>query len=176
MDNPKVAVALALATQWHFGEFRKYTNDEPYIAHPVAVAGILRSVPHTWELICSGLLHDVLEVSDDVRMQREAIIRRDLGGQVLQLVLEVTNPSKPEDGNRKTRKAIDRAHLAKASPVGQTLRLADTIHNLENLYERAPVFAKDYAAEKQLILPLTLAGDTTLHARASLIIDQILAR
>jgi (p)ppGpp synthase/HD superfamily hydrolase len=175
MDNPKIAVALSLATQWHFGEIRKYTNGEPYIVHPVGVAAILRTVAHTWELIAAALLHDVLEVPDVLRVQREAIIRYELGETVLQLVLEVTNPSKPEDGNRKVRKAIDRAHLAKASPAGQTLRLGDSIHNLENLYERAPRFAKDYAAEKKLILPLTIAGDATLHARAGRIIEMILS-
>jgi hypothetical protein len=55
------------------------------------------------------------------------------------------------------------------------LRLGDSIHNLENLYERAPRFAKDYAAEKKLILPLTIAGDATLHARAGRIIEMILS-
>lgn len=51
-----------------------------------------------------------------------------------------------EDGNRKTRKAIDRAHLANASPGGQTLRHADAVHNLHNLNVLSPAFAKLNAA------------------------------
>jgi hypothetical protein len=113
-------------------------------------------------------------VPEPARSFRIQVIRDELGEVVLQFVLEVSNPSRLEDGNRKVRKAIDRAHLAKASPGGQTLRLADALHNLHNLNNLSPTFAKLYAGEKQLILPLTLAGDPTLHSRVSMIIEDIL--
>lgn len=175
MSERHVAKADALATQWHQGELRKYSH-EPYIEHPRAVAAIIRSVPlHTWELVAAALLHDVLEVPEPARSHRAEVIRDELGEVVLQYVLEVSNPSKAEDGNRKIRKAIDRAHLTKASPGGQTLRLADAIHNLHNLNDLSPTFAKLYAGEKQLILPLTLSGDPTLHSRVSMIIEEILS-
>ncbi|MDF9779119.1 HD domain-containing protein [Pseudomonas baetica] len=175
MSDHLIERAEALATEWHQGELRKYSL-EPYIEHPRTVAAIIRSVPqHTWELVAAALLHDVLEVPEPIRSQRIQVIRRELGEVVLQYVLEVSNPSRPEDGNRKTRKAIDRAHLAKASPGGQTLRLADAVHNLHNLNELSPTFAKLYASEKQLILPLTLSGDPALHSRVSMIILEILS-
>ncbi|MHC5195206.1 HD domain-containing protein [Pseudomonas frederiksbergensis] len=175
MSERHVAKADALATEWHQGELRKYSH-EPYIEHPRAVAAIIRSVPlHTWELVAAALLHDVLEVPEPARSHRAEVIRDELGEVVLQYVLEVSNPSRREDGNRKTRKAIDRAHLANASPSGQTLRLADAVHNLHNLNELSPTFAKLYAAEKQLILPLTLSGDATLHLRVKIIIEEILS-
>lgn len=175
MSEQQIEKAAALATEWHDGELRKYSH-EPYIEHPRAVAAIIRSVPqHTWELVAAALLHDVLEVPEPIRTQRIQVIRRELGEVVLQYVLEVSNPSRLEDGDRKTRKAIDRAHLAKASPGGQTLRLADAVHNLHNLNELSPTFAKLYAAEKKLILPLTLSGDPTLHSRVSRIIEEILS-
>jgi len=173
-ERQQIAKADALATEWHQGELRKYSL-EPYIEHPRAVAAIIRSVPqHSWELIAAALLHDVLEVPEPARSFRIQVIRDELGEVVLQFVLEVSNPSRLEDGNRKVRKAIDRAHLAKASPGGQTLRLADALHNLHNLNNLSPTFAKLYAGEKQLILPLTLAGDPTLHSRVSMIIEDIL--
>lgn len=173
MSEHLIQVALGFATQWHAGELRKYSG-EPYIVHPIAVAELVRSVPHCWEAVAAALLHDVLEVIESIRIQRELVIRRELGEWVLQLVREVTNPSVPEDGSRIVRKAIDRAHLAKASPTAQTLRLADAIDNLKTLGSRAPVFAKKYAGEKQLVLALTRAGDPTLHARLILSIEQIL--
>ncbi|WP_409286948.1 HD domain-containing protein [Pseudomonas guariconensis] len=175
MDE-RVAVATALATKWHHGEYRKYTDDEPYIVHPLAVAALVSEVSGRWELVAAALLHDVLECGDEVRQCREEVIRLRLGQAVLDLVLEVTNPSKPEDGDRPTRKAIDRQHLSKASPDGQTLRLADAVDNLSNLAERNPKFALTYAKEKQLILPLTLGGSPLLHARLKAAIDAILAQ
>lgn len=173
MDD-KLVVAHQLASEWHEGEVRKYTGT-PYIVHPEAVARLIRSIPHTWEDVAAALLHDVLECDEAVSKQRASIILSRLGPEVLSLVLEVTNPSKAGDGNRLTRKAIDRAHLAKASAGGQTLRLADAIDNLESLSDRDPRFARDYAREKLLIMPLTLQGNPTLHARAAAAIEKILS-
>ncbi|MDM1712450.1 MULTISPECIES: HD domain-containing protein [Pseudomonas] len=169
-----IRIAHDLATEWHDGEVRKYTDGEPYINHPIAVARIVASVSDRWEDIAAALLHDVLECAEDIRAGREEVIRNRLGTEVLRLVLEVTNPSRPSDGSRSVRKAIDRAHLAKASPAGQTLRLADAIHNFSNLEQRNPAFALTYAREKVLILPLTLQGSSELHSRLSTMISAIL--
>jgi len=57
-------------------------------------------------------LHDTVEDTpctlDDVRNM--------CGEEVAVLVEMLTDTSKPEDGNRAARKAIDREHTAKASP------------------------------------------------------------
>lgn len=171
-----MATALSLATDRHAGEVRKFTADEPYIKHPIAVADLVASVSDQWEEIAAALLHDVLECDEHLRAGRETVIRDRLGEVVLALVLEVTNPSKPSDGNRARRKAIDLAHLAKASPGGQTLRLADAVHNFSNLVQLNPTFARAYAEEKVLILPLTLRGSTVLHAQLTGMINRILAQ
>lgn len=172
MDE-RVAVAHNLATTWHAGELRKYTGT-PYIVHPEAVARLIGTVPHTWQMLAAALLHDVLEVDERLCAERRLIILDQLGCEVLDLVLEVTNPSKRSDGKRPIRKAIDRAHLAKASPAAQTLRLADGIDNLESLAGRDPAFAKTYALEKSLIIPLTVQGDAVLHARFVAAVAKIL--
>lgn len=174
--NDLVALAKTLAEEWHAGEVRNFTDGEAYIAHPIAVANLVAEVSSRWELQAAAYLHDVLECRDDLRSDREAIILLNLGQAVLDLVHEVTNPSRRSDGNRATRKAIDRAHLAKASPDGQTLRLADAVDNFSSLEERNPRFALDYAEEKRLILPLTIEGSPVLHARLTILIEQILRR
>ena len=62
----RYAAALAFAGRAHRGQKRKYRG-EPYITHPMAVAGIImRLVPdHTLEMVQAALLHDVVEDSDD---------------------------------------------------------------------------------------------------------------
>ena len=172
MDE-RVSAAHNLAVTWHAGELRKYTAT-PYIVHPEAVARLISTVPHTWQMLAAALLHDVLEVDECLADSRRLIIFDKLGCEVADLVLEMTNPSKPSDGNRAMRKAIDRAHLAKASSASQTLRLADAIDNLESLAGRDPFFARTYAREKSLIIPLTLQGDAVLHARFVAAVDKIL--
>ena len=51
------------------------------------------------------------------------------GPRVAALVSDLTDVSKPEDGNRATRKELDRQHTAKASPDAKTVKLADLISN-----------------------------------------------
>jgi GTP diphosphokinase / guanosine-3',5'-bis(diphosphate) 3'-diphosphatase len=55
----EVNKAFLLAEKLHNGQFRK--SGEPYINHPVAVAGILDRLDFDTDLICAALLHDVVE-------------------------------------------------------------------------------------------------------------------
>lgn len=54
--------AREFATEAHksIDQRRKYTN-QPYIVHPLTVAELVRTVPHTEEMIAAALLHDVVE-------------------------------------------------------------------------------------------------------------------
>lgn len=117
---------------------RKYTN-EPYYVHPERVAEIVSSVTSDEEVIAAAFLHDVLEdVAPFNPSFNEEVIERNFGKRVLQLTLEITDISKPEDGNRTKRKEIDRAHLAQASPEAQTIKLADLIDNIIDISKHDP--------------------------------------
>ena len=162
------SLAEGFATGAHasVGQVRKYTG-EPYISHPRAVAQLVRSVPHTRSMVCAAWLHDVVEDTgatiDDVR---EAF-----GDAVADLVEMLTDVSRPEDGNRAARKALDRAHLAKASPDAKTVKLADLIDNSRSIMAHDPQFARVYLAEKRLLLDVLTEGDPTLYAMAWRIVD-----
>ena len=56
MDKP-LDRAIAFATLAHKGQKRKYTGT-PYIDHPLEVMGIVRTVPHTTEMLMAAVLHD----------------------------------------------------------------------------------------------------------------------
>lgn len=140
---------------------RKYTG-EPYIVHPAAVVELVRSVPHTPKMIAAAWLHDTVEDTPATLTHIENLF----GEEVAALVEMLTDVSKPEDGNRAKRKAIDRAHTAKASPAAKTIKLADLIDNTRSIVERDPDFAKVYLAEKRLLLEVLTEGDPTLYAMA----------
>lgn len=144
------------------GQKRKYTG-EPYINHPVAVAELVKQVRHTEAMIAAALLHDVVE---DTNVTLTDIFDH-FGAEVSHLVGCLTDVSRPQDGNRAVRKALDRDHLAKASPEAKTIKLADTIDNGEFIIERDPKFAIVWLTEKEALLPFLVEGDATLWARAN---------
>lgn len=154
--------ALAFATVAHGDQKRKYSG-EPYIVHPVEVMKIVSSVDHDDAMLAAALLHDVVE-DTDVTIEE---IEESFGADVADLVSDLTDVSKPEDGNRKFRKAMDRDHSAQSSARAQTVKLADLISNSRDILENDPSFAKVYLREKALLLEVLTLGDRTLHAKAA---------
>jgi hypothetical protein len=82
------------------------------------------------------------------------------------LVLNLTDASRPQDGNRKARKAIDRERLAHAPVSAKTIKLADLIDNASSIVEHDKNFARIYLAEKEALLEVLDDGDPTLLALA----------
>jgi (p)ppGpp synthase/HD superfamily hydrolase len=161
MEIVKKARAFAIAAHCATAQLRKYTN-EPYWVHPEEVARIVGTVPHSHEMIAAAWLHDVVE---DTGVTIE-VIRVEFGEQVAELVGWLTDVSRPEQGNRATRKAIDRAHTAMAPKDAQTIKLADLISNTRSIMEHDADFAKTYLAEKRLLLEVMTKGDPVLMRMA----------
>jgi len=149
---------LKFATKAHGSQKRKYTG-EPYIVHPIAVSEIVKTVPHTDEMVAAALLHDVVE--DTPVTIKE--IETKFGTKVAELVGWLTDISRPEDGNRKTRKSIDRSHSADAPAEAQTIKLADLIDNTKSIERYDPSFYKVYKQEKIALLDVLTKGDITLR-------------
>lgn len=141
---------------------RKYTG-EPYIVHPMAVAEIVRSVPHDEAMIAAALLHDVVE---DTPVSIEEI-RAEFGLDVGNLVDWLTDVSRPADGNRRARKHMDLLHTAKAPARAKTIKLADLIDNTLTIAKHDPHFWRVYRREKQALLAVLTEGDATLWRKAS---------
>ncbi len=158
-----VEKARVFATAAHAacGQLRKYTY-EPYIVHPAEVVRTVSTVDHTDEMLAAAWLHDVVE---DTGVTIETI-RAEFGEQVAELVGWLTDVSRPEQGNRATRKAIDRAHTAMAPAQAQTIKLADLISNTRSIVEHDEKFARTYLEEKRLLLEVMTKGDPTLMAEA----------
>ena len=161
MNNVEKARVFATAAHAAFGQVRNYTF-EPYIVHPAEVVFIVSAVPHTNEMLCAAWLHDTVEDTGVSIVD----IQVEFGNEVAHLVGWLTNVSKPEDGNRAFRKALDREHIAMAPAAAQTVKLADLISNSLGIMQHDPAFAKTYLEEKRLLLEVLTRGDATLMAKA----------
>lgn len=162
----RYAYIFAFAAHAATGQKRKYTG-EPYIKHPKAVVEILRTVAHTPEMLAAAWLHDVVEDTSVTIDQIEAFF----GPEISTLVEMVTDVSKPEDGNRAERKALDREHLGLANATAQTIKLADLIDNTSSIVACDPEFAKVYLAEKRELLQVLTKGNEELWAAAHFVAE-----
>lgn len=165
MDVIEKARVFATAAHAAAAQLRKYTM-EPYIVHPREVAGIVLQHGGSDEMVAAAWLHDVVE---DTGVTLETI-REEFGDEVATLVGWLTDVSRPEQGNRATRKAIDRAHTAAAPADAQTIKLCDLISNCTSIKEHDEAFAKVYFEEKRLLLEVLTKGNPILLARAKALV------
>lgn len=169
MRSGLTAKALIFSTAAHeaIGQKRRYTN-EPYIVHPIEVAEIVSGVKGaTQQMIAAAYLHDVVE---DTQVSLD-VIEGSFGKTVARYVDQLTDVSKPDDGNRAERKRIDLEHTANASPQAKTIKLADLISNTGSIVRHSPSFAKVYLKEKAALLEVLTEGDAELWERAKRILD-----
>ncbi|WP_298614000.1 bifunctional (p)ppGpp synthetase/guanosine-3',5'-bis(diphosphate) 3'-pyrophosphohydrolase [uncultured Thermosynechococcus sp.] len=125
-----VCRAFQFAYDLHKGQQR--ASGEPYIAHPVAVASILRDLGGGPALLAAGLLHDVIEDTAVTAEELEA----NFGAEVRRLVEGVTKLSKFNFSSKTERQAesFRRMFLAMAQDIRViVVKLADRLHNMRTL-------------------------------------------
>ena len=129
-DDNLVCRAFQFAYSLHEGQYRK--SGEAYIAHPIAVAELLRDLGGDSEMIAAGFLHDVVE---DTEVTPEEIEEK-FGRNVRQLVEAVTKLSKFNFSNKTERQAENfrRMFIAMAQDIRViVVKLADRLHNMRTL-------------------------------------------
>ena len=161
------AEALARSAHGAINHVRKYTG-EPYAEHLGSVARMVGDAGGTDEMMAAAWLHDVLEDTAVTREELEGVV----GPLVTQYVLELTDVSRPEDGNRAVRKAKDRDHLALASLEAKTIKLADLIDNARSIIKHDQRFAKTFMLEMRACLEILGAGESGLLETAQHLVVQ----
>jgi hypothetical protein len=154
--------AIQFAKEKHKDQRRKWTGED-YIVHPEAVANTIKAIGGTTDMICAAYLHDVIEDQGVAPQELTELF----GPQVSNLVVELSEISKLEDGNRRIRKEIDRKHYSNASPEGQTIKLADMLNNGYDIVESNPGFARTYIPELEALFNVLTKGDATLRDRVA---------
>jgi len=138
--NPDADVALvrrayAFSAKAHEGQTRQ--SGEPYLQHPLAVAGVLTALRSDVTAIVAGLLHDTVE--DTLATSEE--LEHEFGNDIARLVDGVTKIGKIPFRNYEEKQAENfrKMILSMADDIRVVLiKLADRLHNmrtLEHLHE-----------------------------------------
>ena len=146
--------AYIFSASVHQGQVR--LSGEPYLTHPVEVAGMLADMKLDAATIVTGLLHDTVE--DTLATPDQ--IREAFGKEVEFLVEGLTKISKIIFGSKVEQQAENfrKMILAMSSDIRILLiRLADRIHNMRTLEFQTPEKQK-YIAEETLELYAPLAN------------------
>jgi len=147
MTKINLTEVFRFAIEAHRGQVRKYTGED-YIVHPMAVCRTVEKHGGSEVQQAAALLHDVVEDT----VYTLADINANFGDEVATMVKWLTDTSKPSDGNRAIRKAIDRKRLAIAPAEAQFVKLADMIDNSKTIFVFDKSFAPMFKAEMALLV------------------------
>ncbi len=143
-DLDLVTRAYRFSEQSHQGQQR--ASGEPYLSHPLEVAGLLVTFKMDVTTVTAGLLHDVLEDTQTTKAELE----REFGREIADLVDGVTKIGKLAFSSREQRQAENFRKMLVA--MARDLRvlmikLADRLHNMRTLDYLSPDKAQKVAHE-----------------------------
>ncbi len=122
--------AYDLAKQSHKTQLRR--SGEPYIIHPIAVAGILSDLGMDSQSLVAALLHDTVE---DTEVTKADIVKA-FGEEIAQLVDGVTKLAKVPTETKEEAQAenIRKMLLAMSNDIRVIIiKLADRLHNMRTI-------------------------------------------
>jgi GTP pyrophosphokinase/guanosine-3',5'-bis(diphosphate) 3'-pyrophosphohydrolase len=129
-DIKRVREAYRFADEAHLGQFR--ASGEPYITHPIAVAGLCADWKLDAQAIMAALMHDAME---DCGVTKTELIER-FGAPTAELVDGLTKLDKLQFSTREESQAesFRKMLLAMARDVRVILvKLADRLHNMRTM-------------------------------------------
>jgi GTP pyrophosphokinase len=134
--------AYETAEECHRGQLRK--SGEPYITHPLAVAGILAELGMEPPTLCAALLHDTVEDSD----YSLETLTTDFGAEIAALVDGVTKLDKVHYGDAAQAETVRKMVIAMARDIRVlVIKLADRLHNMRTLRYMPPAKQERTARE-----------------------------
>ena len=136
--------AYIYSARVHAGQVR--LSGEPYLSHPLEVAGMLSDMKLDVISVAAGLLHDVIEDTQAAPEEVEELF----GSEVLHIVSGVTKLSGLSFHSTRERQAesLRKMFLAMADDIRVILiKLADRLHNMRTLQFHRPDKRKKIAGE-----------------------------
>lgn len=140
-----IGKAAVFADKYHKGQHRKSTG-EPYIKHPMGTYKILKKIVKDKDLLVAAWLHDTLEDTPVTYND----LKKEFNKTVADLVQGVTS-------DKKALKFIDKPQyllnkMIKMSDNALSIKLADRLHNLDDITTASAGFAEKMYTQTTYIM------------------------
>ena len=125
--------AAIFAAKKHQGHVRKDERASPYVTHPLAVAKKICKIGEVYDptILIAAILHDTIEDTNTT----ETEIGERFGGEILSIVLEVTDDKSQNKMARKQQQVIHSADLSSGAKI---IKLADKLTNCLDILHTPP--------------------------------------
>ena len=154
--------ALAIATEAHKDQFRKWGSQAPYITHPIRCVEKAKELGLPEYVQAAMALHDVVEdiaiPTNTIKMWEDRI-REGCGQDVLDLVWELTNPSdRPEflaanpNPKRIEEWNANLEHIKHCSEVAKICKMIDRNDNISSTEDAPARWRQKYLPESRELL------------------------
>ena len=164
VDPDLIQRAYDYSYRMHAGQTRK--SGQPYIVHPVSVAGIFADLRLDAASVCAGLLHDVVE--DTLATSDE--LTKEFGAEVAELVDGVTKLSKINFTSKEDRQAENfrKMVVAMARDIRVLLiKLCDRLDNMRTLEHMGHDRSSESRRKRWRSMRRSPTGSASRRSRAS---------
>ena len=145
--------AWEFAQDKHKGQVRKFVNKSYFDAHVQKVNGIVKFYTTSVVILCSALLHDVIEDCYDDKWVGYNETKEIFGKEIADIVLELTSNSdeiKYKWNGDKAAYLINK--MLNMSDAALTIKLGDRLQNISDAFTASEKFRNNYFAETTKIL------------------------
>ncbi len=141
--TPLIEMAVSMANQFHKGVTRK--SGEPYIVHPILVSTLVAHFDGSEDMVCSALMHDVVEDSDCCIEEIEMKFNQNIAN----LVDGLTKINADEKLYTSALSFGKLLNSSKKNPEVLIIKLCDRVHNMLTL-DSLPVEKQIRISEESL--------------------------
>jgi (p)ppGpp synthase/HD superfamily hydrolase len=152
-----------IAEKAHKGQLRKWSNNVPYIVHPIGVTEKVKTLDGVDDIdLAAAKLHDVLE---DCGEHWAAVIEEECGKEVLDLVKELTFPTEGAEWANRSRaekNVIRFAQMERMTQRAKRIKMVDRWYNLNDMKNAPYKLIKKTTEESWKLLEICGGADKAM--------------
>jgi GTP pyrophosphokinase/guanosine-3',5'-bis(diphosphate) 3'-pyrophosphohydrolase len=170
--TPKEKEAWDFAKELHKGQVRKFINKPYFTAHVQKVNGIAKQYTTDEDILCSSLLHDVIEDCFEDPEVGYHIIEEKFGKKIANIVQELTSSKEEIEDDYDSKADYLIVKMIHMSNEALFIKLCDRLQNISDAFTASERFRNNYFQETVKIID-ELEKNRRFNRMQGLLVNQI---